>query len=652
MGDSQGAAGAASDREDARGADQPVADQPPEPEAEAPIEPEPEPTEDSEEQEYDTWLGRLEQEWDPTQTGTEDAWSRAAPQVDPPPDAPASIDASAAEDQTDRTDEERQPATAAPEETEQPEPEQPALQDTAETRGLDTGISYIEAWAEDLLAEVERAEKESADDGDGKGPGPAEAEAGQVEASPERPSEEESAAPPEPDAGTAGGPVTMDQIPAEAEGTRAATVDPPSSAVTEARTDQQPLAAGPEASDAHPPETPADGKPAKKPETVEWVAVGEPSPDLEPVSGEAAPSDEPETGPGDKWLEETWATDTQSFQPEAWLEPDFVEQEPLPEKLEGAGAESEVHATSDDHAATDPAIPPETGPGQSEAAEIAGLWPDFDGDAEVEEIVLESEEPAAPDPDTPPDKGGPPADAGGGATAGSQPVPGSGTSDGAAAIAAAGTVQAAAVRVTTASEPAEDRPLSDEEAASTMALKAEEVARELGLPRNRPLLKWSSRVLGLLVLLGLIAAGVHWQRGVLMRNASLAPILEKAYGIIGIPVQPQWDVTAFDIVDSAARSTGEDLVVVATFVNEAEFAQPYPVLRVTLENRWGQAIGQEDFTPRNYLRSFIAGRRMDAGERSRVEVILRSPGSAAEGFSVDVCLASSKGALQCLSDRP
>jgi len=136
-----------------------------------------------------------------------------------------------------------------------------------------------------------------------------------------------------------------------------------------------------------------------------------------------------------------------------------------------------------------------------------------------------------------------------------------------------------------------------------------------------------------------------------MRNAALAPTLTSVYRVFGLEVQPDWDVSAFDIIDSSARSEGNDLVVEAAFANTADFAQPYPVLRVTLENRWGQAIGQEDFLPRNYLRAYAAGRLMGAAERARAEVTLRSPGAAAEGFSIDVCLESPGGRLQCLSDR-
>ena len=177
------------------------------------------------------------------------------------------------------------------------------------------------------------------------------------------------------------------------------------------------------------------------------------------------------------------------------------------------------------------------------------------------------------------------------------------------------------------------------------------MAIELGLPHRRPGFKWAAGLAVVLALLVLIAAGIHSQRGVLMRNASIAPTLEKAYGVFGITVQPAWEIRALDILDSSARSSDDDLIVMASFINKAEFAQPYPVLRVTLENRWGQAIGQEDFSPRNYLRGYRAGRKMGAGERARAEVMLRSPGTAAEGFSVDLCLESANGALRCLADR-
>ncbi|MGB5621538.1 MAG: DUF3426 domain-containing protein, partial [Gammaproteobacteria bacterium] len=581
--------------------------------------------EPDEEQEYDTWLRHLDREWDPTHTGTQDAWSRAAPQVDPPPDAAESgtvphlvEDADAGNGAAHAQDQD---------ESAEPTEEIQAIDRRGERQGLDTGISYIEAWAEDLLAAAERddlAEPETATDepeaGHSFGPDPSVTGVSAAEASAGPPQATLQTGTP---AGDEAGAVARSE-----ENAMSDLVPVSEAAATHADTD-------------------TNVEPGIE---VEAEAEAE-------VRGE----DQPDSDEDDKWLEETWATDTQSFQPEVWLEPDFVDQDALPEKLEGAGGEDD----GEDHAATDPAIRTEADHKKTISDEIAGLWPDIDGDAEVEEIVLESPESAEPLQLPPgrdgPISGGDSKDDAGNIIALPDQTPtlmtvadstADTTAAEAAAIAAAGKVQAAAVKVTTASQTEEnDARLEDDDPAS-LAARAEEVAIELGLPYRRPWVKWASGLAVMLALLALIAAGIHSQRGVLMRNASIAPMLEKAYGVFGITVQPAWDIRAFDILDSSARSSDDDLIVMASFGNKAEFAQPYPVLRVTLENRWGQAIGQEDFSPRNYLRGYRAGRKMDAGERARAEVMLRSPGTAAEGFSVDLCLESANGALRCLADRP
>lgn len=607
--------------------------------------------------EYDTWLRHLDREWDPTQTGTQDAWSRAAPQVDPPPDAAESGTVPNLAEDTD-TDDEAGRTAGEDEPAEEPEGA-PALDSSREHRGLDTGISYIESWAEDLLAEAERGEDstpEAAVDETEPDttsapappdaatayelethPGPDVAADHEPAAIPEDPSD---ATPPSVQQGA----LTLEEIQAPA--TADASADQPTASIE----------AGPPAGD----EADFSGPGPSSVDESGPVAAepGEPADTTaEQTDTSSRDNARPEPGDDDKWLEETWATDTQSFQPEIWLEPDFVDQDALPEKLEGAAGES----GEDDHAATDPAIQTEADRKKAVSDEIAGLWPELDGDAEVEEIVLESAEPGAP---IVPESTKSDSEESSGAIAGdagrvialAEPAPThedpAVSAAEAAAVAAAGKVQAAAVKVTTGVQTEDQDAWPEGDDSTALASRAEEVAIELGLPHRRPWFKWAIRLTIALVLLALIATGIHSQHGVLMRNASIAPVLERAYGIIGITVQPTWDIAAFDILDSSARSSDNDLIVMASFTNRAEFAQPYPVLRVTLENRWGQAIGQEDFSPRNYLRAYVAGRNMDAGERARAEVILRSPGAAAEGFSVDLCLESVNGSFRCLADRP
>jgi hypothetical protein len=143
------------------------------------------------------------------------------------------------------------------------------------------------------------------------------------------------------------------------------------------------------------------------------------------------------------------------------------------------------------------------------------------------------------------------------------------------------------------------------------------------------------------------------QRAVLMRNAGLAPMLERVYGALGLPVIARWDIGAYRIIQSSA-SAGADgrLTVNARFANDAAFAQPFPILRVTLENRWGQALERRDFDAGAYLSGGTDGRRMRPDERIDAMVALPSPGDEAVGFSVDLCLDANGRDYMCLSDRP
>ena len=397
--------------------------------------------------EYDTWLRHLDREWDPTQTGTQDAWSRAAPQVDPPPDAgesgtvPHLAEDADADDGAEHAQDEDKPA--------EPTEKVQAMGSGGERSGLDTGISYIESWAEDLLAEAEREdvpEPETAtDDSEPEPLSKPESSTTGVSAADETAGQ--------PQATIQAGTPVGDETGAEAPGEINGISDP----------------------------APADEAPATH-------ADGNANVDADVEAEEARGEDQPEPDADDKWLEETWATDTQSFQPEIWLEPDFVDQNALPEKLEGAGGEDDA----DDHAATDPAIRTEADRKQKISDEIAGLWPDIDGDAEVEEIVLESPEPE-------PELLQPTAATGGPISSGDTkddagniialpdqiPTPtadAATTAAEAAAVAAAGKVQAAAVKVTTGSQ-AEDKDarLEGDDPAS-LAARAEERRRQGKVP--------------------------------------------------------------------------------------------------------------------------------------------------------------------------
>jgi hypothetical protein len=160
-------------------------------------------------------------------------------------------------------------------------------------------------------------------------------------------------------------------------------------------------------------------------------------------------------------------------------------------------------------------------------------------------------------------------------------------------------------------------------------------------------LRWV--ILGLLVVI--LLAWVHQARGLLARNSILGPALTGLYSVIGVDLRPDWDVAQFAILSSTASEDRRgNLVVTVTYTNLADFPQPYPTLRVVLEDRWGEALDVHYFEPREYLAGFVAGRAIGGGESATGETAVPSAGANAVGFSVDVCLKSEAVGFKCTSD--
>jgi hypothetical protein len=90
------------------------------------------------------------------------------------------------------------------------------------------------------------------------------------------------------------------------------------------------------------------------------------------------------------------------------------------------------------------------------------------------------------------------------------------------------------------------------------------------------------------------------------------------------------------------------LVVRAGLTNRADHAQPYPLLRLAFEDRFGAAVAQRDFTPDEYLKSpSQAARQLAAGETTEAELSVVTPGTDAVGYRLDICLREDAGRVRC-----
>jgi predicted Zn finger-like uncharacterized protein len=158
---------------------------------------------------------------------------------------------------------------------------------------------------------------------------------------------------------------------------------------------------------------------------------------------------------------------------------------------------------------------------------------------------------------------------------------------------------------------------------------------------------------GALVIL-LAAQIVHHYRNDLAANAQLNRPVTALYAALGVTLTPRWDLHAYDVrqlgasVDSA--SSGQ-IMVRASVKNGAHQAQPMPLLRVTLQDRFGNRIAARDVAPQNYLpRAIPASSFLSGGQRIDAEMAFVDPGSNAVGFEIDACLPAPAGGIACAND--
>jgi predicted Zn finger-like uncharacterized protein len=198
----------------------------------------------------------------------------------------------------------------------------------------------------------------------------------------------------------------------------------------------------------------------------------------------------------------------------------------------------------------------------------------------------------------------------------------------------------ATATATTADEPAEEAPLE-----TVLPGPAQAKARA---PR------WVLQGAAGLLALGLIAQVVHHYRADLADTSTLRRPLTAIYQSLGRPLDPRWDIASYEIRQlgaSADAAIPGDLVVRASISNRAKRVQPLPLLRVVMQDRFGNRVAARDLQPAEYLgRGAPQVSLMAPGQRVDVQVAFQDPGQAATGFEIDACMARRDHTVSCAND--
>jgi predicted Zn finger-like uncharacterized protein len=159
-------------------------------------------------------------------------------------------------------------------------------------------------------------------------------------------------------------------------------------------------------------------------------------------------------------------------------------------------------------------------------------------------------------------------------------------------------------------------------------------------------------IIGIVLLVGVAAALVHVYRHELVEQAWAARPLTALYAALHLPLRPVWDVSAYEARQLGAEALDGNpprITVRASIHNRAAHAQPAPLLRVALQDRFGLQLTTRVVAPEEYLRDSSSA-ELGPDQRRDVSFTLPDAGLGAVGFEIDACLRDPDGELRCSSD--
>ena len=152
---------------------------------------------------------------------------------------------------------------------------------------------------------------------------------------------------------------------------------------------------------------------------------------------------------------------------------------------------------------------------------------------------------------------------------------------------------------------------------------------------KRPLVTYALIILALLVL----PAQVLWfQYDLWIKDAQVRPIYQTLCDVWGCTLPPMKDVGQIVSRKSVSRPHPEDRdirIVDVLMVNNASFAQPYPLIELTFTNVRGLLVAGRRYKPSEYLHGELANTNlMQPRTPIHISLQLADPGDNAQGFRV------------------
>lgn len=155
------------------------------------------------------------------------------------------------------------------------------------------------------------------------------------------------------------------------------------------------------------------------------------------------------------------------------------------------------------------------------------------------------------------------------------------------------------------------------------------------------------------VVLTLALAGqyVHSQRETLATRAWFAGAVAPIYESMGMPVTPYWDIKGwqFEATSGSTGGSNGDLLTISSRVsNRSGQPLPYPLVHVSLTDRYQEVIGSRILDPDEYLADGITDASLvGAGGNFTATITIADTSADATGFNLNVCYPEQGNRVRC-----
>ena len=167
-------------------------------------------------------------------------------------------------------------------------------------------------------------------------------------------------------------------------------------------------------------------------------------------------------------------------------------------------------------------------------------------------------------------------------------------------------------------------------------------------------LSGGTKTAGVIILaIVLVAQLIHSSREYLATFGAFNQTIGPVYRILGQPVTPTWNIKGwqFETTNGSTGENEEHLTIQSRISNRSDQALPFPLVHVSLTDRWEEIVASRVLEPNEYLTGDSDPRKpVAAGDKFTATITIAAPSPEVTGFKLNVCYRLSADSLRCATE--